>query len=118
MVSHSGPLAVETAALAAGICGTGVPPEAAGGTGDGGLGTGADLIAAAIARADRGLGVVLIPDLGGSVLAARLFEGPGVVVADVPFVEGAIAAAVAANAGGSLEAVLAAAEEARHFRKL
>jgi PTS hybrid protein len=118
LVSHSGPLAAEVAALAAGICGTGVPPAAAGGTGDGGLGTSTDLVAAAIERADGGDGVVLIPDLGGSVLTARLFEGPGIVIADVPFVEGAIAAAVAASAGGSLETVLAAAEEARTFRKL
>ncbi|MFC4060036.1 PTS-dependent dihydroxyacetone kinase phosphotransferase subunit DhaM [Planomonospora corallina] len=118
LVSHSGPLAAETAALAAGVCGVDVPLEAAGGSEDGGLGTSAGLVEAAIERADRGGGVVLIPDLGSSVLTARLFERPGVVVADVPFVEGAIAAAVAAAAGGSLDAVLAAAEEARTFRKL
>ncbi|MBG0829666.1 phosphoenolpyruvate--protein phosphotransferase [Planomonospora sp. ID67723] len=120
LISHSGPLAAEVAALAAGICGVGadVPLAAAGGTEDGGLGTSAELIAAAVGSADRGDGVLLIPDLGGSVLAARLFEGPGVVVADVPFVEGAVAAAVTASAGGSLEAVLAAAEESRNFRKL
>ncbi|MBG0817519.1 PTS-dependent dihydroxyacetone kinase phosphotransferase subunit DhaM [Planomonospora sp. ID82291] len=117
LVSHSGPLAAEVAALAAGICGTGAAPVPAGGTEDGGLGTSPDLVAAAIERADGGDGVLLIPDLGGSVLTARLFEGPGIVIADVPFVEGAIAAAVAASAGGSLEAVLAAAEEARTFRK-
>ncbi|GIH74008.1 PTS-dependent dihydroxyacetone kinase phosphotransferase subunit DhaM [Planobispora longispora] len=118
LISHSGPLAAETAALAAGVCGVEVVLEAAGGTEDGGLGTSPDLVAAAVERADRGDGVLLIPDLGGAALTARLFEGPGVVVADVPFVEGAISAAVTASAGGSLEAVLAAAEEARHFRKL
>ncbi|GIH95058.1 PTS-dependent dihydroxyacetone kinase phosphotransferase subunit DhaM [Planobispora siamensis] len=118
LVSHSGPLAVEVAALVAGICGLDVPLVAAGGTEDGGLGTSADLVAAAVEKADRGDGVVLIPDLGGSVLTARLFEGPRAVVADVPFVEGAIAAAVAAGSGAPLQAVLAAAEEARNFRKL
>jgi PTS hybrid protein len=39
-------------------------------------------------------------------------------VADAPFVEGAVAAAVTAAAGGSLKAVLDAAQEARHARKL
>ncbi|MFJ2029566.1 PTS-dependent dihydroxyacetone kinase phosphotransferase subunit DhaM [Streptosporangium sp. NPDC087985] len=118
LVSHSGPLAAEVAALAAQIGGEGVPLAAAGGTEDGGLGTSLDLVAAAVEKVDRGDGVVLIPDLGSSVLTARLVEGPGVVIADVPFVEGAIAAVVTAGSGASLEAVLAAAEESRTFRKL
>lgn len=88
------------------------------GTEDGRLGTSPDLVAAAVEKVDQGDGVVLIPDLGSSVLTARLAEGPGVVIADVPFVEGAIAAVVTAGAGASLEAVLAAAEESRTFRKL
>jgi dihydroxyacetone kinase DhaKLM complex PTS-EIIA-like component DhaM len=41
-----------------------------------------------------------------------------VVVVDAPFVEGAVAAVVTASAGGDLDAVRAAAEEARLFRKL
>jgi dihydroxyacetone kinase DhaKLM complex PTS-EIIA-like component DhaM len=40
------------------------------------------------------------------------------VLADAPFVEGAVAAVVTASAGGDLESVRAAAEEARQFRKL
>ncbi|MDP9862024.1 MULTISPECIES: PTS-dependent dihydroxyacetone kinase phosphotransferase subunit DhaM [Streptosporangium] len=118
LISHSGPLAAEVAALAAQIGGAGVPVAAAGGTEDGRLGTSPDLVAAAVEKVDQGDGVVLIPDLGSSVLTARLAEGPGVVIADVPFVEGAIAAVVTAGAGASLEAVLAAAEESRTFRKL
>ncbi|GAA3509673.1 PTS hybrid protein [Streptosporangium album] len=118
LISHSGPLAAEVAILAAQIGGEGVPLAAAGGTDDGGLGTSPDLVADAIEEVDRGDGVILIPDLGSSVLTARLMEGPGVVIADVPFVEGAIAAVVTAGSGASLEAVLAAAEESRTFRKL
>jgi PTS hybrid protein len=119
LVSHSAALAAEVAALAAGIGGEEVPVAAAGGTDDGGLGTSADKVAAAIERVDGGAGVVLIPDLGSSVLTARLFAEPGrVVLADVPFVEGAISAVVTAGAGAPLEAVLAAAEEARTIRKL
>ncbi|MEU6742828.1 dihydroxyacetone kinase phosphoryl donor subunit DhaM [Streptosporangium sandarakinum] len=118
LVSHSGPLADELVRLARQIGGADVPLAGAGGTDDGGLGTSPDLVSRAIEEVDRGDGVVLIPDLGSSVLTARLMEGPGVVIADVPFVEGTIAAVVSAGSGASLEDVVAAAEEARAFRKL
>lgn len=118
LVSHSGPLAAEVAAMASRICVVNVPLAPAGGTENGGLGCSPELVAARIAEVDQGDGVILIPDLGGSVLTARLFEAPGVAVADVPFVEGAIAAVVSAGAGASLEAVLTAAEGARGLRKL
>ena len=67
--------------------------------------------------------MVILPDLGSSVLTVRAllaeedFPGP-VALADAPFVEGAVAATVAAAAGGDVKAVLHAAEEARHARKL
>ncbi|GLW22461.1 dihydroxyacetone kinase phosphoryl donor subunit DhaM [Microbispora triticiradicis] len=119
LISHSGGLAAETAALARQIGGAKVPLAAAGGTEDGGLGTSPDRVSAAVEEVDQGDGVVLIPDLGSSVLTARLLESPGqVVIADVPFVEGAVSAVVAAGGGASLDGVLAAAEEAWHFRKL
>ncbi|MFI6497754.1 dihydroxyacetone kinase phosphoryl donor subunit DhaM [Nonomuraea typhae] len=118
LVSHSAALAVAAAALARGIAGEQVPLAAAGGTDDGGLGTSFDRVEAAVGAVDQGDGVLLIPDLGSSVLTARLLEAPGrVVLADVPFVEGAVAAAVTSGAGAPLEEVLAAAEEARAFRK-
>ena len=88
-------------------------------TEDGGLGTSPDRVTAAIEEVDRGDGVVLIPDLGSSVLTAKLLQTQDdVVIADVPFVEGAISAVVAAGGGASLDGVLAAAEEAWHVRKL
>lgn len=119
LISHSHALAVEVAALAAQLGGEHVPIAAAGGTREGGLGTSSERVEAAIREVDRGAGVVLIPDLGSSVLTARLLERPGsVVIADVPFLEGAIAAAVTAGAGAPLARVLAAAEEARTARKL
>ncbi|MDH2428488.1 phosphoenolpyruvate--protein phosphotransferase [Sphaerisporangium sp. TRM90804] len=119
LISHSDALAREAVALVVGIAGDGVAVAPAGGTDDGLLGTSVDKVAAAIVRVDQGAGVVLIPDLGSSVLTARLLEEPGsVVIADVPFVEGAIGAAVAAGTGASLRAVLDAAEDARVYRKL
>ncbi|WP_327085636.1 phosphoenolpyruvate--protein phosphotransferase [Nonomuraea sp. NBC_01738] len=118
LVSHSAGLAREAAAFVREIAGDDAVVGWAGGTGDGGLGTSVELIAAAVEGAQRGDGVVVVPDLGSSVLTARLLAEPGVVVvAEAPFVEGALAAAVTAGAGAPLDAVLAAALEAWTFRK-
>jgi len=125
LISHSSGLAEGTAELVGQIAGsTRVVP--AGGTDDGRLGTSTDRIAAAIAVADTGDGVLLIPDLGSSVLSALalladldpLATGKQVLIADAPFVEGAVAAGVAAGSGLDLVAVARAAEEARDVRKL
>jgi PTS hybrid protein len=65
---------------------------------------------------------VVLPDLGSAVLTVRALltdrEDATVLLADAPFVEGAVAATVTAAAGGDIKAVAAAAEEARHARKL
>ena len=124
LISHSRSLAEGAADLAAQI-GRGVQVRAAGGDDSGGLGTSADLIAKAVAEADQGDGVLLIPDLGSSVLTARTLladfandrDAPPLVLADAPFVEGAVAAAVAASTGLDLRAVADAAREARGIRK-
>jgi phosphoenolpyruvate---glycerone phosphotransferase subunit DhaM len=125
LISHSSGLAEGAAELAHQIAATArVIP--AGGTDDGRLGTSTELINAAITAADSGDGVVLIPDMGSSVLTAlallaELDSGHNekrIVLADAPFVEGAVAATVAASGGLDLATVAAAAEEARDARKL
>jgi phosphoenolpyruvate---glycerone phosphotransferase subunit DhaM len=124
LVSHSAQLAEGTAELAGQIGGGTVTIAAAGGTDDGRIGTSIDKVQRAVLLADAGAGVLILPDLGSSVLTVRAFlaepeDLPAqVVMADAPFVEGAVAAAVAAAAGGDLGAVLDAAQEARHARKL
>ena len=122
LVSHSARLAEGTADLAGQVSGGTVPVIAAGGTEDGGLGTSADKVAQAVASAEAGAGVLVLPDLGSAVLTVRamLADMPGarVVLADAPFVEGAVAATVTAAAGADLRAVAQAAEEAWHARKL
>ncbi len=121
LISHSSGLAEGTADLVRQIAG-GARVVAAGGTEDGRLGTSTRLILAAIAMADQGSGVLLIPDLGSSVLSARSIlaelDHGAVVLADAPFVEGAVAAGVAASIGADLATVVLAAEEARDARKL
>jgi phosphoenolpyruvate---glycerone phosphotransferase subunit DhaM len=124
LVSHSGPLAEGAAELARQVGGSAVVVAPAGGTDDGGIGTSIAKVQHALELAASGAGVVIVPDLGSSVLTVRaLLAEPEdlpcqVAMADAPFVEGAVSAAVIAAAGGDLKAVLAAAEEARHARKL
>src|SRR5579859_3490362 len=122
LVSHSAALAEGTAEVAGQIGVGSVVIAAAGGTEDGGIGTSIARVREALHKAGASVGVVILPDLGSSVLIVRAllaeedFPWP-VAVADGPFVEGAVAATVAA-AGGDIQAVLRAAEEARHARKL
>jgi PTS hybrid protein len=123
LVSHSAELADGAANLAAQVSGGTVTIVAAGGTDDGDLGTSAAKVERALRQADQGAGVVVLPDLGSAVLTVRaVLEDYGsagsVLLADAPFVEGAVAATVIAAAGGDLKAVATAAEEARHARKL
>lgn len=119
LVSHSAELAGGLRALLLQLGAEAV--EVAGGTAEGELGSSYDLVRAAIDRADAGAGVLVLPDLGSSVLTARaVLEDhpvPGALIVDVPFVEGAVAAAVTASTGADLAAVAAAAEEARDVRK-
>jgi dihydroxyacetone kinase phosphotransfer subunit len=122
LVSHSVRLAEGAADLAAQVGGGTVTVVAAGGTDDGGLGTSAAKVERALRLAEGGAGVLVLPDLGSAVLTVRaLLEDlldVAVALADAPFVEGAVAAAVAAAAGADLTAVTKAAEEAWHARKL
>jgi len=123
LVSHSLELARGLASLASQVAGPEVQIEHAGGAPDGSLGTSGDDVWGAIQRAERGQGVVVLADLGSSVLTVRhlLEEGRingSVRLVDAPFVEGAVAAAVTASAGQELEDVARAAEEARGASKL
>jgi PTS hybrid protein len=123
LVSHSAELAQGAAHLAGQVSGGAVTIVAAGGTDDGDLGTSAAKVISGLSLADGGAGVVVLPDLGSAVLTVRAVlsddgHRENVVLADAPFVEGAVAATVTAAAGGDIKAVAAAAEEARHARKL
>jgi phosphoenolpyruvate---glycerone phosphotransferase subunit DhaM len=122
LVSHSAELVSGLRRLVEEIGSGHVPLATAGGTDDGRIGTSYGLVRAAVARADRGGGVVVLPDLGSSVLTARtvLEDHPrdDVLLIDAPFVEGAVAAVVTAASGADLKTVADAAEEARSVAKL
>ncbi|MTD13306.1 HPr family phosphocarrier protein [Nakamurella sp. YIM 132087] len=115
VVSHSRALAEGTAALARQMAPS-VTIAEAGGTEDGSIGTSFDAIMAAIATADSGDGAVLLYDLGSALLTAETaleFSDPEAAerirIVDAPLVEGAVAAAVAAESGAGLDGVAEAA---------
>jgi PTS hybrid protein len=121
-VSHSHELAKGLADLAGQVAGPEVRVEPAGGGPDGDLGTSDRRVKAAISAADQGDGVVVLADLGSAILTIRhVLEQAGnghVRLADAPFVEGAVAAAVTSASGATLDDVVRAAESARGVRKL
>ena len=107
VVSHSAQLAAGVVELA-GQMAPDVVLVPAGGMDDGGLGTSLEKVMSAMGLADGGAGAVVLTDLGSAVMTAEAaleFMGnPETVrLADGPLVEGAVAAAVAAQSGGPLE---------------
>lgn len=124
LVSHSANLAVAAAELARELAGPSTAVLAAGGTGDGRFGTSIEKVETAVSGADSGDGVAILMDVGSAVLTSKaLLEDLDnadldVRLVDAPLVEGAIAAAVTASTGQDLDAVVAAAEQARGIRKL
>ena len=115
-VSHSSLIAAGLVALARQMAPS-TTLVAAGGMDDEGIGTSFDKISAALLEADAGAGVVVLCDLGSAILTAETAVEfldddlrARVRIADAPLVEGGVAAAVAAEVGGDLDAVLAAAE--------
>ncbi|RFU19207.1 dihydroxyacetone kinase phosphoryl donor subunit DhaM [Geodermatophilus marinus] len=115
VVSHSRALADAAVELARGVLpGRDLAVEVAAGDVDGGPGTDATAIAAAVTAADGGDGVVVLMDLGSAVLAAETaLELVGadvrerVVLSPAPLVEGLVGAAVVAAAGAARAQVAA-----------
>ncbi|MFT2816385.1 dihydroxyacetone kinase phosphoryl donor subunit DhaM [Leifsonia sp. A12D58] len=110
-VSHSVKIAEGLVDLARQMA-AGVTLVAAGGTDEDGIGTSYEKVSAGIEAADSGAGVVVLCDLGSAILTAETaldFLDDGVRarvrLVNAPLVEGGVAAAVAAEVGGDLDAV-------------
>ena len=119
LVSHSAKVAEGVAELAREMGGEDVRPEQVGGLDmpDRPMGTDAVLVMRAIDRVWSDDGVLVLMDLGSAVLSAEMAldmlptdRRERILLCEAPFVEGAVAAAVAARLGKSLPEV---AEEAR-----
>lgn len=114
VVSHSEKIADGAAELSAQMA-PNVLILAAGGTTDGRIGTSLEKVLAALEQVAGGDGAVILTDLGSAVMTAESaleFAGDpaGVLLADAPLVEGAVAASVAAQGGADVHAVKRAAE--------
>lgn len=123
LLSHSVELAQGLRSLLLQLGGLSERVSVAGGTQDGRLGTSPDLLAGAVSKVAGGSGVVVVADIGSAVLTARAWlatysGAESVVLADAPFVEGAVAAAVTASTGADLASVVKAAQTAWSVRKL
>lgn len=79
---------------------------AAGGLEDGSFGTSYEKIEAAIEKVHGDDGVLVIMDMGSAVMTVKMvledMDDDSVVMADCPFVEGAVEATVQAQVGASL----------------
>ena len=115
VVSHSRKLAEGVAELA-GQMAPDVAVLPVGGDGGGGLGTDYAAVAEALSEADSGAGVVVLYDLGSAKMVAEMaveeVDDGRVLVVDAPLVEGAVAAAVAAQGGSAMAEVAVAAASA------
>jgi phosphotransferase system enzyme I (PtsI) len=118
LVSHSRALAEAAATLAREFTPADPPRIAiAAGRADGGTGTNATRVAAAISEASEGVGVVVLTDLGSAVLSADMAlefiaHRIDVRVVPAPFIEGLLAAVVRAATGDSIDVVAAEASAA------
>ncbi len=117
VVSHSSQLARGVCEVAAQMA-PDVVLRAAGGTVDGRIGTSFDKVASTLEElaGESEDGVVVLTDLGSATMTAEsvleIVDDERVLLADAPLVEGAVAAAVAAQGGASPAEVRRAAEEA------
>jgi dihydroxyacetone kinase phosphotransfer subunit len=127
VVSHSADAARGIRDIAVGMSGAGddVQFVGVGGNDAGGLGVSVgkifDALSEMLSQTD---GVLIVPDLGSSILSSRTAVGllppedaSRVVIADAPILEGAMMAAVEASGGSDLATVADSAKEARNLQK-
>lgn len=118
IVSHSPKVAEGAADMVHQMVGDEVAVAWCGGNPEGGLGTDAGKVLAAIEAVWSDKGVAVLVDLGGAEMNAEMaveMLGDGragrVRICNAPVVEGAVVAATEAAGGGTLEEVCAVAEE-------
>ena len=121
IVSHSSKLAEGVVDLARMMAKT-APIAPAGGLEDGSFGTSFEKISAAVDQVYSDDGVLILMDMGSAVMTAEMvmesMEERKIVLADCPVAEGAVTAAVDAEAGMGLEEILADLEQVGSLKKL
>lgn len=120
VVSHSEKLAESIVDLTK-MMADGAHIAAAGGLEDGSFGTSYERIKAAIDQVYSEDGVVVLMDMGSSVMTTEMvldeYDSAKVCMADAPVVESAVAASVSAMCGSDLETILEEIEDAKNTPK-
>ncbi len=120
IVSHSSMIADGTKELALQMADPALKIMAAGGTSDGKLGTDMKKIKSAIEKVNNPEGVLILTDLGSSVLTTEMVidmmneddkDISKIKIANAPLVEGAVVAAVQASFGNDIFSVKKAIED-------
>ena len=121
IVSHSAKLAEGVVDLARMMAKT-APIAAAGGLEDGSFGTSFEKISNAIDEVYSDDGVILIMDMGSAVMTTEMviesMDGRKLAMADCPVAEGAVTGSIDAEAGMTLEEILADLEQVGTLKKL
>lgn len=124
LVSHVKEIAEGAKKLAEQMNQADVKITAIGGTPDGDIGTDPDAIEAAVKESDKEDGIIILADLGSAVMSVNMVlewlddeEREKVVLADAPFVEGAVVAAVEAGMGNKLDQILESIQSAEMIKK-
>ncbi len=125
IVSHSEKLASGVTELVQQMTQGSITIVAAGGTDNGGLGTSTDRIQHAIEQVQSPEGVLVLLDMGSALLSTEMAlemldeaQREHVALSSAPVFEGALAAAIEATLGHSLQEVKAAAEKAANRAQL
>ncbi|MFP4021034.1 MAG: dihydroxyacetone kinase phosphoryl donor subunit DhaM [Halanaerobium sp.] len=124
LVSHVKEIAEGVKKLAEQMNQADVKITAIGGTPDGDIGTDPDAIEAAVKESDKEDGIIILADLGSAVMSVNMVlewlddeERKKVVLADAPFVEGAVVAAVEAGMGNKIDQILESIQSAEMIKK-
>jgi PTS hybrid protein len=124
IVSHSAKIAEGVVELCYEMVDKDMKILPAGGTADGRIGTDPMLIKSAIENAYSGDPVVILADIGSSIMNAEMAKElldeeiqEKTYILDTPIVEGGIAVSVQAYISSNIEKILDVAEEARNTRK-
>jgi len=97
---------------------------AVGGTADGDIGTDPDAIESAVNEINKEDGIIILADLGSAIMSVNMVLDwlddeirEKIVLADAPFVEGAVVAAVEAGMGNEIDEILESIESVEMIKK-
>jgi len=124
LVSHVKEIAEGAKKLAEQMNQGNIKINAVGGTPDGDIGTDPDAIRSVVNETDKEDGIIILADLGSAVMSVNMVlewlddeVREKIILANAPFVEGAVVAAVEASMGNSIDEILESIQSADMIKK-